>query len=378
MITRRTFLGAGAAILTGCATVSKTKGETAAMGIFPEYRDDVTGARVRDLTPGDARSWVVYQTHPMWTPGMTHLMYYSDRDQKSSIWAVEMATGEARMIEGPNGGSVLARKDDRLYFLRDRTVYRKRLLEAFAGKEAVEEVATLPSFATHTNGGLSLDAEEGVLYTGAALENSKRNAILALHLRSGGWRKVCEVDFQIGHVQASPFRSSEIMFCWETGGDAPQRTWFVNANGTGLRPAYPETYEEWVTHEVWWSPDRIIFTVWPYDEERTRKPHGILSADVKTGVPTIHTQYRAWHTHGSPDGRWILGDDFDRNLWLVKADTGERRLLTQGHKAEDQTTHPHASFTPDSKAIVFTSSRGGIDHVYLVDLPERWESLPPA
>jgi oligogalacturonide lyase len=103
----------------------------------------------------------------------------------------------------------------------------------------------------------------------------------------------------------------------------------------------------------------------------------VASADLAKGELTLHSQYPAWHTHGSPDGRWIMGDDFDRNLWLIEAATGERRLLTQGHQCEGGTNHPHASFTPDSRSIVFTSSRGGADDIYLVDLPE-WKSLPIA
>ena len=168
------------------------------------------------------------------------------------------------------------------------------------------------------------------------------------------------------------------MFCHETGGDAPQRTWVIQNNEKDPRPLYKETYGEWVTHEVWWGGDQVVFTVWPYDEEHTRKPHGILSADLATGQPTLHSQYRAWHVHGSPDGRWIVGDDFDRNIWLVRVETGERRLLTQGHLGEGCKTHPHPSFTSDSKGIVFNSSRNGNEDIFLVEIPDDWQSLPPA
>ena len=72
-----------------------------------------------------------------------------------------------------------------------------------------------------------------------------------------------------------------------------------------------------------------------------------------------------------------MGNDFERNLWLIQASTGERRLLTQGHLTAGGTNHPHASFTPDSRSIVFTSSREGTDDIYLVDLPD-WNTLPIA
>jgi oligogalacturonide lyase len=84
----------------------------------------------------------------------------------------------------------------------------------------------------------------------------------------------------------------------------------------------------------------------------------------------------AWHTHGSPDGQWILGDDHDRSLWLICADTRERRMLTTGHATGLWKTHPHASFTPDRKAILLNSSYQGNDDVLLVKIPDNFESLP--
>lgn len=342
---------------------------------FPEYRDDVTGARVRMLTADDARDSIFYQTHPMWTPDGRYFVFNSDRSGAMSAHALALATGAIRQVAGDvRGASVLARRSDRLYFQRSREILVTSIGEAFTGTPAVRPVSTLPSFVLDTEGGLTLDANEKVLYTGAVLEEKTRWAVMALHLASGSWRKIVETDFRVGHFQANPHISGVIMFCWETGGDAPQRTWTVNADGTGLRPVYKETYDEWVTHEVWWGPDRIVFTVWPYDDERKSKPHGIVSADFATGVPTVHSQYPAWHCHGSPDGAWVMGDDFDRNLWLVKVATGERRLLTQGHKGEGFSTHPHGSFTPDGRSIVFASSRNGAEDIFLVDLPE-WDTI---
>jgi oligogalacturonide lyase len=330
------------------------------------------------LTSGPQRDWVIYQTHPMWTPGMRRLVFNSDRSGTSSLCALDLHSGEVRpLVDGPAGICVLSRKDDRLYFLHGRDVMMTRVDEAFNGAPKAERVSTLPTFAVSSEGGFTLDVKEDVLYTGAVLAKDKSWGVLALDLPSGAWRKVVETDFRVGHFQANPVRSGVVMFCWETGGDAPQRTWTVNADGSGLRPVYKETYDEWVTHEAWWGADRIIFTVWPYDDEHMRKPHGILSADFATGTPTVRAQYKAWHTQGSPDGKWILGDDFDRNLWLVKADTNERRLLTQGHLGKGCDTHPHASFTPDSKSIVFSSSKNGTDDIFLVEIP-KWDSLPPA
>lgn len=98
---------------------------------------------------------------------------------------------------------------------------------------------------------------------------------------------------------------------------------------------------------------------------------------MATGTAKVNAQFPAWHVHGSPDNKYLAADDFDRNLWLIKADSGERRLLTQGHGREGLDIHPHASFTPDSRAVVFNSGHLGTQDVFLARLPE-WDSLPTA
>ena len=85
----------------------------------------------------------------------------------------------------------------------------------------------------------------------------------ALNLATGEIRQIIEVGFRVGHVQTNPWRSGVLGYCHETGGDAPQRTWVVKADGSANRPLYKETFDEWVTHEVWSSPTRSLFTVWP-------------------------------------------------------------------------------------------------------------------
>jgi oligogalacturonide lyase len=342
--------------------------------VFESYRDDVTGARVFNLTPGSERDLVTYQTHSMWSAAGSHLMFSSDGGGGMQPHALDLGDGTVRRLsERVVASEVLARKSDRVYLVSERMIYAVHLAQA--GGE--QEIADLPGYAERLSGGVSLDASEAVLFSGVAFEGEKSWGLIALDLSSGEWRRLVTVDFQVGHVQANPVRPGVVMFCHETGGDASQRMWVVEPDHESPRPFYKETYDEWVTHEAWWGADRAIFTIWPYDDAHRAQPHGILSADLATGTSTLHSQYPAWHTHGSPDRRWAVGDDFERNLWLVEIATGKRRLLTQGHNTKGFETHPHSSFTPDGKGVVFSSSRSGSEDVMMVEIPE-WDSLPPA
>lgn len=375
---RRFFLQSGlagaAGIMTGgCATSRATTARLE--GVFPSYIDETTGAKVHVLTPGEPSDQVVYQTHPMWTPGMTHLVFLSKRSGDAlAPHVLEMKTGTIRPLLGAAGRVFsLGWRGGQCYYLEGNDLCVIDVAAGFEGRDKGRKVASMPPEYAGNSGGMSVSADEGIVYVGTTFEEKKRWGILALDVKTATWRTHVSVDFLMGHVQASPFKTNEVMFCHETGGDAPQRTWFSD----GVNPHrtfYKETYNEWVTHEVWWAPDKILFTVWPYDAEHREKPHGVAWATLGSDVMNVVAQYPAWHTHGTWDGRWVMGDDFSRNIWLMRMPEKERRLLTQGHQGKGFTNHPHGSFTPDKRGIVFTSSKQGSEDVVLVELP-KWDQL---
>jgi oligogalacturonide lyase len=82
-----------------------------------------------------------------------------------------------------------------------------------------------------------------------------------MDLKTGECGIVVAVPFQVGHIQTNPWVPGEIVFCWETGGKAPQRTWTVKSDGTGLRPLYPESEYEWITHEAIISKDEVAIAI---------------------------------------------------------------------------------------------------------------------
>lgn len=370
------FLGTTAGAVAGAWRGAY--GQHAWAGSPADYRDPQSSVMVQVLTPeAGTTSRTIYQTHPMWTPRMDYVVFYSDMSGGWAPHARQMGSGMVRpLAEGDVGLCALARENDALYFLKDNAVHRQHVRAAFQNLRRAEVLTELPRRLA-LSGGISLDAEEKVLYAGLAESEEGPWHIQALDLDSRRWTNVLTVDFQVGHVQAHPASPGLIMFCHETGGDAPQRMWTTRVESGVALPFYEETFDEWVTHEVWWTDKRVLFTVWPYDDQREAQMHGIVSMNLQKGDLRNHARYRAWHTHGSPDGKWILGDDFDRNLWLIEPMSGERRLLTGGHNGEGFTTHPHAAFSPDGSAIVFNSGRLGYEAVFLVQIP-RFDTLPAA
>lgn len=210
-----------------------------------------------------------------------------------------------------------------------------------------------------------------------------------MDLKTGQCKVVAAVPFQVGHIQSNPWVPGEIVFCWETGGKAPQRTWTVKADGTGLRPLYPEAPYDWVTHEAVITKDEVAFAIMGHRKSGTKDewgeagtrdhPTGLGIVNLRTNNFYIAGQTKSgsglWHVHGSPDGRWAVGDDFSRSLYLIDRRTNEMMLLTTGHKSTAQ-DHPHPTFNMDGTKIQIQSAMlsedGRAMNIAVVSVPDAW------
>jgi oligogalacturonide lyase len=82
-----------------------------------------------------------------------------------------------------------------------------------------------------------------------------------------------------------------------------------------------------------------------------------------------------WHVNGSSDGRWAVGDDFKRDIWLIDRRTHEMILLSAGHK-ETASDHPHPTFSSDGTKIEIQSAMLSGDNksmnICIIPVPEAW------
>jgi oligogalacturonide lyase len=233
------------------------------------------------------------------------------------------------------------------------------------------------------------------------------SGIGAMNIKTGEVKHVIAVPFQVGHIQTNPWVEGEIVFCWETGGKSPQRIWTVKSDGTGLRPVFPEDQRDWVTHEAVIGKDEIAFAImghrripggtkdvgeatgvgganpgqdpaWGPSGTRER-PTGLSIVNLRTREMMIVGQTKEgsglWHVSGSPDGRFAVGDDFSRNIYLIDRKTGEIMLLSTGHKPTAQ-DHPHPTMSPDGTKIQIQSAMLSADgrsmNICIIPVPEAW------
>lgn len=401
--------------------------------------DPVTGVSLTFLTSTPAGDRKIYPTHPQWTADGKWIIFRSNRVPGQAM-AVNEETGDLVQVTeaGYQGSLCVGQKSMRLFLTRpapddadssgrsgERATRRAPLqvvavdlarlfADSAVGRmqPAAEYEQIFGSIPAEISGGheLAIDATEKVAYfrmqseaagkllpEGTKIEGNigPRNlgagpsGIAKMDLETGEVTPVVAVPFQVGHIQSNLWMPGEIVFCWETGGKAPQRTWTVMADGTGLRPLFPEASFDWVTHEVVISQDEVAFAImgnrspdvndaWGPCGNRAH-PTGLGIVNLRSREMLIAGQTKHgsgfWHVHGSSDGRWAVGDDFARNVWLIDRRSNEMMLLTTGHKAT-AADHVHPSFHPDGTRIQIQSAMLSEDNrsmnICIVPIPEVW------
>lgn len=207
------------------------------------------------------------------------------------------------------------------------------------------------------------------------------SGIRAIDIKTGAITKVIDVPIRMGHIQANPWTAGEIVYCHETTGDAVQRIWAVNADGSNNRPVYVETPDEWITHETVAGSDELMFNIMGHLPYLREHPTGIAVVNLRTKQMKLLGQVEEnmgngqqggfWHCNGSPDGKWATGDTFRGSVYVINRQTGERTMLTTGHRMRPDHTHP--IFSKDSKRVLIQSGMltdGKMLNLMLVQVPE--------
>jgi oligogalacturonide lyase len=192
----------------------------------------------------------------------------------------------------------------------------------------------------------------------------------------------------IGHPEFHPDDASLLHY----GGPYYNRVWVIYRDGTGHREALPRIGTQWLVHEAWMPGTRELSVInWP---------HGMLAVDIDTGRTRPLCAFNAWHAISNRQGTQFVADttypDIGLQFFATTGD-GEPRTLCYpeawnlgAHWQTDhcpyddedyqqgkwtvhapQHTHPHPSFSPDGRFVVYTSDCSGFSQVYEVELPSE-------
>lgn len=355
------------------------------------FPDPVTGVQITALTTSRHCSVKIYQDHPNWTADGKYNVFTSNRNTAAGgnvtfanpaarggrqFYAISMDSHEIVQITtgGTPGDLLLGHKKIAAFRFRGPQVIELNLGSLLADSEAgkVKDsasyervVTTIPD--TLRPGGMCLDVNDKKIYFSTRVGESS-SAIYSVDLDSKKTTKLTEVAFRTGNFQANPFKSGEMMYCWETGGDAPQRIWILSVDDNGKvvnRPGYKENADEWVTHEVFVNADNILFNVMGHLDRLQKKPNGIRVHNIRTNQSKLLSNAKElggyWHAAGTTDLKWAVVDTFDGGIYRYNLETGKGTLLTKGHRPNTQSpfspqAHAHQSISSDGKWVLFNSS----------------------
>ena len=278
----------------------------------------------------------------------------------------------------------VARLSNKLYFFKEGQLteldFDPLIRDSKSGKpikagQYERIITTLPKGFSES-GGFTMDANENFAYMGLRWKEDTVNkyGLGSIDIKTGAFRKIMDVSFWIGHVQANPWVPGEILYCWETRGDAEQRMWLVNSDGSNNRPLYVEMPDEWVTHEIWQDKDHVLFNLMGHLPRLRTKPQGVAQINVRNNEMKLFRNADGrgyWHCAGTEDGRFAVADTFTGELHQVDLRTGATKLLTTGHYPTTDgipNVHTHHTIRPDGKVVLFNSGKWGNLDLMIVSL----------
>lgn len=357
-----------------------------------EYADPVTGRPVRRLTGLDTHCHHPYFYCRAFTPDGARVLYASSRTGRRCAYLLELATGRSvQLTDEPDLHDFLMTlsHDGRFLYYPAGQALRRLELETGRNDLVYEQPAPWTGGAVYP--GYSDDftlallcqmhaddvvhGKEGWDFFEPQWRRRPRCRLVLLDLRTGRDKVVLEEACWLGHPQIRPRDPGTLLYCHEGPSHLlDARIWRIAPDGTGKRwlvchePSSGVGAGEIVTHE-YFTPDGryIAYTYYPLTygvDGHVRMLE--VDRDRSVDLGPVHNYSHPYH---SPDCRWVVGDEckkthLQRNcIWLLDIETRtQKRLCLHGSSfaprgTSTQDAHPHPSFSPDGRQVLFTTDR---------------------
>ncbi|MDM4767290.1 oligogalacturonate lyase family protein [Pelomonas sp. SE-A7] len=377
---------------------------------FETRQDPDTGARVTRLTPLDVTCHRNYFYQKCFTNDGKKLIFGAEfGPQPSPNWnyhLLDLETQVATQLTDQAGentfGGFMSPDDRFLYFVRaERQLIRLNLADL-----TEEVVYTVPQgwvgYGTWVSNsactkmvGIEIHADDWFpLNTwqkfNEMFHQKPRCRLFSVDLATGKQTVILEQRGWLGHPQYRPFDDNTVAYCHEGPHDLiDARMWFINEDGTNRRCGKEHSEGESCTHEFW-VPDGSAMIYVSYNHSSPER--WIYSLDPVTLENKLLTSMPPCsHLMSNHDGTLIVGDGCgkasgdssasnemltgDPYLHLFDIKAGTTRPIARHdsgwgvYKDSRQVTHPHPSFTPDEKQVLFSCDKEpGEPALYLADV----------
>ncbi len=207
--------------------------------------------------------------------------------------------------------------------------------------------------------------------------------LINIDLHTGELQVILQEKRWLGHPIYRPFDDNTVAFCHEGPRDAiDARMWLINQDGSNLRKVRQHDAGESFTHEFWVPDGSALYYVAHKENDPQRY---LFSADPATlenrqlmAIPPCS------HLMSNHDGSLIVGDGAPHNtgdishndpfIWVFDIKNGTQKAICQHNTSwkvldgDRQVTHPHPSFSPDNKWVLYTSDEEGMPALYLAQV----------
>ncbi|WP_114194032.1 oligogalacturonate lyase family protein [Edaphovirga cremea] len=378
---------------------------------FHTTLDSATGAKVTRLTPPDVTCHRNYFYQKCFSSDGSKLLFGAGFDGPWNYYLLDLKSQVATQLTEGKGdntfGGFLSPDDKSLYFVKsERNLVRVDL-------ETLQETVIYQV------------PEDWVGY-GTWVANSDCNKLVGIEISRADWQpltdwkkfhdfyftnpccRLVRIDLNtgerevilqekrwLGHPIYRPNDDSTVAFCHEGPHDlVDARMWFINEDGTNMRKVKTHAPGESCTHEFWVPDGSAMIYVSYMKGSRDRficsvNPETLENRQLMVMPPCSHLM-------SNYDGSLLVGDGSDAPvdvqdndgyeiendpfLYVFNMKNGKQHRIAQHNtswrvfEGDRQVTHPHPSFTPDNKQILFTSDVDGKPALYLADVPESvWQ-----
>ena len=374
---------------------------------FTPFKDSDSGVNVIRLTPPDVLCHRNYFYQKCFTNDGQKLLFGAEFDGYRNYYLLDIKEKTAKQLTEGAGdntfGGFLSPNDDYLFYVKgERNLQRVDLntLEEQTIYSVPDDWVAYGTWVANTECtsivGIMIDKSDWTPLSDWSIfhdffHKKPHCRLFKIDLTTGEVNIVLDQKIWLGHPIYRPFDDSTIAFCHEGPHDlVDARMWLINQDGSNERVVRNHVAGESCTHEFW-IPDGSGLAYVSYlkgEQERY-----IRQYNPETNIDTLLMKMPACsHLNSNFDGSLFIGDgsgspadvtdsdgySIENDPWLYimrPADKAIIRLVKHNSSwrvldGDRQVTHPHPSFSPDGKKVLFTTDFEGKPALYLSDVPE--------
>lgn len=373
---------------------------------FTSFKDTDSNVDVVRLTPTDVLCHRNYFYQKCFTDDGSKLLFAAEFDGNRNYYLLDLHNQTAKQITEGAGdntfGGFLSPDDKYLYYVK------KELLLQQVDLDTLEEktIYTVPndwvgyatwvanSDCTHIVG-IEIAKSDWTPLTDWKIfqefyHKQPHCRLINIDLATGQTETVLDQHLWLGHPIYRPFDNNTVAFCHEGPHDlVDARMWLVNRDGTNERKVRDHAVGESCTHEFW-VPDGSALAYVSYMKGQQERYIRAYYPDTNEDK-LVMTMPACSHLMSNFDGTLYIGDgsgspvdvadssgykiENDPWLYILRPKDNKTIKLAKHNSSwkvldgDRQVTHPHPSFSPDNKYVLFSSDFEGKPALYLVSIP---------